>query len=176
MVVADGRDERLVDDHARLEADDRRARHTDQGEVQAAGAQPVDEVVGVGLGQGQGDAGMLGVEGLEQVGDVRQAAGDDHPDRHVTAQEAAVLVDGAARALDGLERRARVREERLPHRSEPDRASGAVEQLLPDLALEPPDLGADTRLRDVDACGGLGEARLLGDRDEVLELAKFHKR
>jgi hypothetical protein len=42
------------------------------------------------------------------------------------------------------------------------------------LALQPADLGADAWLRHVDPLGGPGEARLLGDRDEVLKLAQLH--
>jgi hypothetical protein len=94
----------------------------------------------------------------------------------VPAQQATVLVDRPARPVDGLERRPRVRQERLPDRGEADRPPGPVEQVLPDLALEPPDLRADAGLGDVDARCGPGEARLLGDGDEVLELAEFHKR
>jgi DNA-binding SARP family transcriptional activator/molybdopterin-guanine dinucleotide biosynthesis protein len=53
-------------------------------------------------------------------------------------------------------------------------ASGAVEQLRPELAFELTDLRADARLADVLALGCPREAARFGEGDEVFELAKFH--
>ena len=76
---------------------------------------------------------------------------------------------------DGRERRPRVRQRGLARGGQPHGATRPVEQRLTHLAFQPLDLGADRRLRDVDALGGAGEVGLLGDGDEVLELPKFHK-
>jgi hypothetical protein len=54
--------------------------------------------------------------------------------------------------------------------------AGPVEQRLAEFAFQPLDLGADGRLRDVDALSGAGEIGLLGDRDEIFELPQFHSR
>lgn len=50
----------------------------------------------------------------------------------------------------------------------------AVDQFSSEFALEGPDLRADAGLADTHPLGGAGEIRFLGDRDEVLELTKFH--
>ena len=43
-----------------------------------------------------------------------------------------------------------------------------------EVSLEFPHLRADPGLADVHPLGRAGEVRLLGDRDQVLKLAKFH--
>ena len=47
---------------------------------------------------------------------------------------------------------------------------------LAQFAFQPLDLCTDRRLRDVNALGGTGEVRFLGDGDEVFQLSEFHKR
>ena len=94
---------------------------------------------------------VRGVELLEKVWHVRQAAGDDHPDRDPAADEAAMLVDRQSRAGRGLQRGVGVRENRLADRGDTHRPARAVEQRLAEFALEPADLGADAGLGDVDA-------------------------
>ena len=168
------RDERLVDDHDAVDPIGPLAGESDQGEVEPAGAEAVHEVVGVGLGQRDLDARVRGVELLEKVRHVRQAAGDDHPDRDPAADEAAMLVDRQSHAGRGLQRGVGVRENRLADRGDTHRPPRPVEQRLAELALEPADLGADAGLGDVDALRAAREAPLLGDRDEVLELAELH--
>lgn len=51
---------------------------------------------------------------------------------------------------------------------------GAFQQRRAKFSLEVLDRGGDRGLDDVQPCGGTGEVRFLGDRDEVLELAQFH--
>ena len=72
------------------------------------------------------------------------------------------------------QRGARVREQRLARRRQRDRAAVAQEDALAQLGLEPADLLRDRRLRDLQPLGRAREVRLLGDRDEVGELSKFH--
>jgi hypothetical protein len=50
----------------------------------------------------------------------------------------------------------------------------ALEQRDAELRLEPAHLCRQPRLRDPQALGRAGEASLLGDRDEVTKMAKFH--
>ena len=62
----------------------------------------------------------------------------------------------------------------------PDRGrthpAGAIEQLLAELALQAADLRAHTRLGDVQPLRGAREAPVVGNGDEVLELAQLHNR
>ena len=59
---------------------------------------------------------------------------------------------------------------RLGH---PDAAGRAVGERDPELGLELGDLLRERGLRDVDPLGGPREAALLGERDEVSQLAKL---
>jgi hypothetical protein len=72
------------------------------------------------------------------------------------------------------ERRARVRQERLAGRRQPDRALIAMKEGLPEFALEATDLRADGRLGNRDAGSGPRELALLGHRHEVRELSQVH--
>jgi len=56
-----------------------------------------------------------------------------------------------------------------------DRPRRSIEQLVSQLALEPTDLGADARLRDVQLFRGAREAGGLDHREQVGDLTKFHK-
>jgi hypothetical protein len=60
----------------------------------------------------------------------------------------------------------------LACRCQPDLLSRPVEQLDRQLVLELLDGGRQRRLHDVHPLGGPGEAHVLGDRDEVLQLAQ----
>ena len=55
-------------------------------------------------------------------------------------------------------------------------AAGAVEDLYPQLLLEPPDLLAQCGLGDVLTLGRPPEVQLLSDSDEVPQLAQLHRR
>jgi hypothetical protein len=75
---------------------------------------------------------------------------------------------------DRRERRARIRQDGRPDARRAHRPPGPVEQVLAELALEPPDLRADAGLGHVHPRRRACEAALLGDRDEVLELSELH--
>ena len=76
--------------------------------------------------------------------------------------------------LDPRECGARVGQQRLARGRQPDRAPVAEEDPLAQLGLEPPDLLADRGLRDPQPLGRAREVQLLGDGDEVGELAELH--
>ncbi|GAB3872234.1 hypothetical protein GCM10027610_137320 [Dactylosporangium cerinum] len=147
----------------------------DDRRVQAPLPQPVDEAVGGVLGQGDLDARVLGVEVGEDRGQVDVVRGHG-PDRDPAAGQPGQLGGGAPGTLDGGERGPRVGQHRRAGRGQPDLPAGAVQQVLPELPLQLPDLRAHARLRDPQPGRGAGEARLLGDGDEVRQLVQLHKR
>ncbi len=57
---------------------------------------------------------------------------------------------------------------------EPHTAAVALEQLHPELGLEPADLLAQRRLGDVQALRGPTEVELVGNRGEVAQMAQLH--
>jgi len=70
--------------------------------------------------------------------------------------------------------RARLAEEALAGRGQPDAARQAFEQLPAELALERRDLLRERRLGDEQELAGGRERTLLDDGDEVLELPEVH--
>ena len=67
------------------------------------------------------------------------------------------------------------RHERPPGLGDRNAASGPLDEREADLLLEPPDLLRQRRLGDVLARRRAREVLLVGERDEVAQLAKFHK-
>ena len=65
--------------------------------------------------------------------------------------------------------------QRAPGLGDRHAPGGPLDQGQPDLLLEPADLLGQRGLRDVLARGGAGEVLLVGQRDQVAQLAKFHK-
>src|SRR5258707_485400 len=59
---------------------------------------------------------------------------------------------------------------------EPDTPTGAHKQVSSQFRLDLFDLHAQWRLRDMQALSGPPETQLLGDRDEVAQMSKFHDR
>ena len=78
---------------------------------------------------------------------------------------------GCAGARHGSEDGPRLGEEPLALEGQRDAAGRAVDEQDAELALQTPELLADGGLHDVQPLGGTAEVQLLGDRDEVLELA-----
>jgi hypothetical protein len=116
---------------------------------------------------------MALVEGGEHARDVGRER-RDRADRDTPAQQAGELVDGAAHRLGGRDRRAGVDEHGGADLGRADGPRAAVEERVAELGLEALDLGADARLGDVQALGRAGEASLVGDRDEIAQLAQLH--
>ena len=118
---------------------------------------------------------MAGVEVGQQTGDVdvvcrHRADGDG------TGDQRRDLVDRAPHVGDGGQRRPSVGQHRRTRRCHTNRPRRPVQKGLAQFAFEFLDLRADGRLSDVHAVGGSGEVRLVGDGQEVFELAQFHKR
>src|SRR5258707_5165236 len=68
-------------------------------------------------------------------------------------------------------------EKRSAGSRELDAAGAALQQFDPDLQLQIPDLSAQRRLRRMQPpLGGVGEAALLGDRNEITKVAELHRR
>jgi hypothetical protein len=67
-------------------------------------------------------------------------------------------------------------EEHLARGQQPHAAPGALEERRPQLVLQPLDLAAERGLRHVQALGGAAHVALLGDDDEVADLAEAHDR
>ena len=80
----------------------------------------------------------------------------------------------ARRVLDRVEDLARAHEERRAGRGQLDLALVAQQQLRADLLLERADLLAQRRLGHVQALGRAAEVQLLGDGDEVAQVAELH--
>ena len=79
------------------------------------------------------------------------------------------------RRVDLGEDPARAGHQRAPGLGDRDAPRGPFDQRQSDLLLEPADLLGQRGLGDVLARGGAGEVLLVGQRDQVPELAKFHK-
>jgi hypothetical protein len=145
----------------------------DDADVERPRAQAGELCVDRELAQRQRDPGALRPEAPHRGGDEGHGGGLDEPERQV----AGLAAGGAARRREPLlrlgERAAGVGEERGAGRGERHRPRAAGEQLGADHRLEPPHLLAQRRLGDADAFGGAAEVQLLGDGDEVAEVAKL---
>ena len=163
----DHRDQFLVhDDHG---VDVRRglSRPADQGEVELAVPEPLDQAVGVVLDQRDGHARVAVVEAGQEFGQDGQRAAADHAHRDLPAHQAGQLVDGQPGVGHRVQGGPREREHGRPHLGQPDRTAGPVQQLLPELGLQPADLRAHPGLRHVHPARRPGEAGLLGDHHEA---------
>lgn len=96
-------------------------------------------------------------------------------ERDLAADQPGQLVDGLVHAPHRRERGPGVGQRGRADVGEPHRAAGAVQQLLPQLPLEAPDLGAHPGLGDVQPLRRAREVAFLRDGDEVRELVQFHK-
>jgi hypothetical protein len=111
----------------------------------------------------------------QQVREIDRRTGNDHAHGHPSADHADQLVDGVARSIRRAECLSRITQDGLAGLSGSNGSAGPVEQLLPELTLELAYLGAYARLGDMQLFGRPGEAGLVDDGDEVLELSEFHK-
>ena len=86
------------------------------------------------------------------------------------ANEFGDVVDGRAHIAHRPQRLPGERQSSLARGGQPHRAVRAIQQGLPEFPLQPGDLRAHGGLRDMDALRRAGEVRLLGHRDEILQL------
>jgi len=97
-----------------------------------------------------------------------------HADREMPADQALHLVDRLSQVGHGVEGGPSVREGGRAGVGELRDPAGSVEQRGAQLVLQGPDLGTHPGLADVHPLRRAGEVGLLGHRQEVLELPKFH--
>lgn len=152
-----------------VEVVERRVEQTDVGpavaqEVGAVGGAAEQDVHPAGVGP----AGVLGQDSGEQAG---VAAGLEYE------SQVGLDVAGPPGALDGgadrVERVPPVFLQRLPGRGELDVPAGADEQRDAEPGLDPPYRLRQRRLGDGEAGGGPSEVQLVGECEEVFELACF---
>ena len=86
-----------------------------------------------------------------------------------------VRPDLVTRALDVAQDALRALEQLLPALGQPHAAVGAREQRDVELVLEPLDMPGQSRLGDVKMRRGAGDAAELGDADEIVKAAQFHR-
>ncbi len=138
--------------------------------VEQAGQQPVRAA----LGQRDLDAGVGAVERGQHLRQPDRSAPDHGPDGDPAAHQPGQLVHGRAGALDRGQRGPGVGQHGVAGRGGAHGAAGAVQQLLPELPLQPADLRAHPGLGHVHPVRGAGEAGLLDHGDQVLQLSQLH--
>ena len=99
---------------------------------------------------------------------------DAATDGNVPAHQAGELVDRESRPGSRSEGGSCVEKNGRARLGQSDSSARAVKQVLAELSLEVADLGADSRLGDMEPGGGSREACLVGHGNEVLELPEFH--
>lgn len=146
----------------------------DERDVEVPSADLLDELAAPGLAHADLDAGVLLVEPRQHGGQVHHVQALERADGQRAAQQALHGGDRVARRLDRAERAPRLGQQRAAGLGQLDLAGGAQEERCAQFDLERSDGRRQTRLGDVHPARGTREMALLGDRDEVFELAKFH--
>ena len=149
-------------------------RGTDESDVEQPGGERAQLFERRALAELDLDARAAAAEALDDPGHDRQQRRADEVDAQQPRLAGLDPPDGRDRDVELVEHRARVSQERLAGRGELDAAAGAVQQPASELILEPRDLLAQGRLGDVQASRRTAEVKLLGDGDEVTQLAQFH--
>src|SRR5262245_5384023 len=143
------------------------------GDVDRAPAKRVRDPVRPQLFAQQLDAGALLLEGLPERRQRPEACAPvvaDAQRAELAACRSSGCVDCGVRLRD---RTPRTSKERAAGFGQPDLARAAHEEIRADLLLEPTNRGAERRLRHVETARGTAEVQLLGDRDEVAEMAEL---
>ena len=143
------------------------------GQVGGAAPQRLEHLARGAVAQRDPHARVGGVEGGELGRQPQQLAGRGR-EPHEAAGDAGVLVHRRAGAADVGEDRLRAGEQLLPGGRDLDAGAGALEQLQPELALEPAHLLRERGLGDVELLGRAREVAMARDRREVLELPQVH--
>ena len=168
-------DERLVEElmqadvRARIEPVDRQ-----EGEVDRVRVQVLQHHLARLLLDHELDPGMPVVEGGEQAGEVERAGRAHRADHDAAGPDARELGQLGRGRLDLRERAPRTGHQPLPGRGQGDVPRGAVDERDADLVLEALDLLRERGLRDVQARRRAREVPLVGERDQVAQLAQFH--
>ncbi len=151
---------------------DRRAHQPD---VDHAGAERAQLLDGGALAQLDLDLGAAAAEALDDPGHDRQQRRADEVDPQQARLAGVDPPRGGHGDVELGQHRPGVAQERLAGRGQLDAAAGAGQQADAELLLQAGDLLAERGLGDVQAGGGAAEVKLLGDGDEVAQLAKFHE-
>ena len=96
------------------------------------------------------------------------------PDRQPPGLHAGERLQLGLRGVELGERAAGARDEQVAGLRHRDLARRALDERHAELGLEAADLLRQRRLRDVLAGGSAGEMALVGERDEVAQLAEIH--
>ena len=174
---------RRRDEHERLHVDDLdaqpvwriRCRQADDHGVVVIASDTLDERQGLALIEGDLHSGVCSVERGEQAGQVDAGDAGDGSKLQPPTDDPVERGERGSSRVAGRQRVAGMREQRAACRGESWTSAGAIEQRCPKFGLQAPDLLADSRLSHMQARGGAGEALLVGNGDEVGELAQLHR-
>ena len=143
-------------------------------EVDDVVAQHLGELLAGLLADGQLDGGVVAVKGREQQREVDRAHRVQRADRQPPALHAGERLQLGGGRFELGEDVAGAGDEQLAGAGERDLARRALDERQPDLGLQAADLLGERGLGDVLARRRAGEVALVGERDEVAQLAKFH--
>ena len=149
--------------------------HRQEGQVELIDAKHLGQLLTRVLAHGQLDAGVALVVDRQRHRDVDRTHRVHHADRHASRLHPAERLELRAGRVDLGEDPPRAGNEILAGVRDRDASRRPVDERQPDLLLEPADLLRQRRLGDVLPRCGPREVTLVGKRDQVSQLAKFHK-
>ena len=147
-----------------------------EGEVEHVVTEHLGQLFARLFAHGELDGGVALMEHGERQRDVHRSHGVHRADRHVPRPHTGERLHLGVGGVDLGEDPAGARHQRAARFGDRDPAGRALDERQSDFPLEPADLLREGGLGDVLARGGAGEVLLVGERDEVAQLAKFHKR
>ncbi|GAA5019608.1 hypothetical protein GCM10025734_72930 [Kitasatospora paranensis] len=160
-----------VDDHVLAEVEGAVRPGVDEGDVQPAAAQAVEQRGQFALGEVDPDArAVQGPDGRRQQQRAGGGEGADPQGRRAAADEFADLLLGDG---DPAEHGLGVRQEGGPGVGEDGAAGAAVHQRCAEVRLQGGQVVADGGLAVAEGAAGRGERALLGDGPQDLEVAEF---
>ena len=171
------------DDHHELFHEQRRhgeslgrrgIRCRDQGQIELAAGELVEQSARALFREVQFDGRMLRVERAEHLGDEADAQGGGGAEPHPSTLEAGEFGEFAAHRFGVGEHAARERQQRLARGRQRAAAAGAMEQLGAEIVLERGDLAAQRGLCEVQLFCGTGEVAEAGHLDEAAQLLEVH--
>ena len=122
------------------------------------------------------DAGVGGVEGRKQAGQVDRPGRQHRPERDGSLQQPAQCGEVGADRVRPRDDLARPLEHRRARLGQLDAGARAAQQREPELGLELPDRSRDRRLREMQLLGGEREGPGVDHLDESAQLAELHRR
>ena len=153
-----------------------RADAAHQRDIEPAAAQRLDLRVARQIVERQLHLGIILPEAIEGGGDQRH---ERRRRGEADAQPPELAAPGEPRGLDrviGLRQcRARLGDEQFARLGQPHAAAGAIEQPGAELILQRADLLAERGLRDAESLRGAAEMHLLGNAQEIAQMAKVQR-